>query len=44
MEEFSKLLEVPILDQIPLTGLEQVPKLEDIATTLHLKRSNIAAN
>ena len=30
MEEFSKLLGVHIIDQIPFTGLEQVPKPEDI--------------
>ena len=44
MEEFSKLLRVPILDQIPFTGLEQVPKPEDIAAALHLKRSDIVSN
>ena len=37
MEEFSKLLEVPILDQIPFTGLEQVLKHEDVAVALNLK-------
>ena len=31
MEEFFKLLEVPILDQIPFNSLEQVTKPEDIA-------------
>src|ERR1051325_2325297 len=31
LEEFSKLLGIPILDQMPFTGLEKVPKYEDIA-------------
>ena len=44
MEEFSKLLKVSILDQIPFTGLEKVPKPEDIAAALHLKRFNIVSN
>ena len=44
MEELSKLLEVPILDQIPFTGLEQVPKPEDVTVALHLKRSDIITN
>src|ERR1044072_2227928 len=38
LEEFSKLLGVPILDQMPFTGLEKVPKYEDIASALHLER------
>ena len=44
MEEFSKLLGVPILDQIPFIGLEKDPRLEDITATLHLKPSDIAFN
>src|ERR1044072_5880460 len=44
LEEFSKLLGIPILDQMTFTGLEKVPKYEDIASALHLKRSNIEAN
>ena len=44
LEEFSKLLGIPILDQMPFTGLEKVPKYEDIASALHLKRSDIEAN
>src|ERR1043165_10191011 len=34
LEEFSKLLGVPILDQIPLTGLETVPGTGDFAHAL----------
>ena len=41
MEEFSKLLGVPILDQASFTGLEKVPKPEVIAAALHLKRSDM---
>ena len=44
MEEFSKLLGVPILDQTPFTSLEKVPKPGDIAVALHLKWSNIVSN
>src|ERR1051325_9941591 len=44
LEEFSKLLGIPILDQIPFTGSEKSPKYEGIASTLHLKRSDIEAN
>src|ERR1043165_350968 len=44
LEEFSKLLEIPILDQIPFTSSEKTSKYEDIASALHLKRSNIEAN
>ena len=43
MEELSKLLEVPILDQIPFTGLEKVPKLENVVVALHLKRPDIVS-
>src|ERR1051325_281344 len=44
MEEFSKLLGMPILDHITFISSEKVPRFEDIATTLHLKRSHIKAN
>ena len=44
IEELSKLLGVPILDQTPFIGLEKVPKPEDIAAALHLKRSDISSN
>src|ERR1044072_7560794 len=44
LEEFSKLLGIPILDQIPFTSSEKAPKYEDIASALHLKRSDIEAN
>src|ERR1051325_11348787 len=44
LEELSKLLGIPILDQTPFTGSEKAPKYEDITSALHLKRSNIEAN
>ena len=44
LEEFSQLLGVPVFDQIPFTGLEEIPKPEVIAKALHLKRSDIVTN
>ena len=35
---------IPILDKTPFTGLEEAPKPEVIATTLHLKHSDIISN
>ena len=35
---------MPVLDQIPFTGLEKTPKPEVIAKALHLKRSDIVTN
>ena len=44
MEEFSQLLNLPILEQLPFTGLEEVPKPEIIASALHLKRADVVSN
>src|ERR1051325_5672438 len=44
LEEFSKLLGIPILDQMPFTGSENAPKYEDIASALHLKKTDIEDN
>src|ERR1051325_1195841 len=44
LEEFSKILVIPILDQIPFTGSGKVPKYDDIASALHLKRPDIEDN
>ena len=41
LEEFSKLLGFPILEQIPFTGLEQDPTSENVTISLHLKPSDI---
>ena len=43
-KEFSQILGISILDQLPFTGLEESPKLEFIAAALHLKRSDIVSN
>ena len=44
LEEFSRLLGIPILDQIPFSGLEKVPKSEEVAAALHMTKSDIEAN
>ncbi|XP_058784963.1 uncharacterized protein LOC131659857 [Vicia villosa] len=41
LEEFSSILGLLVLDQMPYTGEEEVPKLEDVAAALHLPRSEI---
>ena len=35
LEEYSQLLRIPILNQLPLNGTERDPKLEEIAQDLH---------
>ena len=44
LEEFSKILSLPILEQIPFTGLEQDPTAKDVAIALHLKPSDIESH
>ena len=44
MEEFSQLLGVSVLDQIPFTGLEETSRPEVISKALHLKSSDIIDN
>ena len=44
LEEFSDLLGISILEQTPFTGLEEVPRPEDIALALHLKRADVVSN
>ncbi|XP_058725899.1 uncharacterized protein LOC131597206 [Vicia villosa] len=41
LEEVSSILGLPVLDQMPYTGEEETPKLEDVAAALHLPRSEI---
>ncbi|XP_058753269.1 uncharacterized protein LOC131626475 [Vicia villosa] len=41
LEEFSYLLGLPVLNQIPYTSKEEGPKWEVIAAALHLPRSEI---
>ena len=44
LEEFSKLLGLPILERVPFTGLEQDPASENVVIAFHLKPSDIEAN
>ena len=44
LEEFSKLLGLPILEQIPFTGLEQDPTSENVDIAFHLKQSDIESS
>ena len=44
LEEFSQLLGVTVLDQIPFTSLEETPKPKIIAKAFHFKRSDIVTN
>ena len=44
MEEFSQLLGIPILDQLPFSGTERHPKPEEISKALSLQRSDIVTN
>ena len=44
LEEFSQLLGVPVLDQMPFTCLEETPKPKVIDNAFHLKRFDIIAN
>jgi len=43
-EEYAYLVDLPVLDRVPFRGFEEVPKASAIATTLHLKTSDIASN
>ncbi|KAI5415908.1 hypothetical protein KIW84_041082 [Lathyrus oleraceus] len=44
LEEFSRLLGIPILDQTPFGGLEKIPKSEEVAEALHMTKSDIETN
>ena len=44
LEEFSQLLGISILEQVPFTGIEEVPKPEVISSALHLKRADMVSN
>ena len=44
LEEFSQLLRIPILNQLPFNGTERDPNLEEIAQYLHLHSSNITTH
>ena len=44
MEEFSQLLGVPILNQLPFNGIKRDPSPEDISLALHLQKSDVMVN
>ena len=44
MEEFSQLLGIPILNQLPFNGTERDPSPEEVARALHLQQSDVTAN
>ncbi|XP_050908325.1 uncharacterized protein LOC127121948 [Lathyrus oleraceus] len=44
LEEFSHLIGLPIPDHVPFSGLEEIPKHQDIAEATHLRVSEIKAN
>ena len=44
LEEFSRLLRIPILNQLPFNGMERDPKPEEIAQALHLPSSDITTH
>jgi hypothetical protein len=44
LEEYVNFISLPVLDAVPFSGLEEVPKPLDIATALHLKKTEISAN
>ncbi|AES78817.2 hypothetical protein MTR_7g046110 [Medicago truncatula] len=41
LEEYSYLVGLPVLDEVPFTGLEPIPKAATIADALHLETSLI---
>ncbi|CAI8598712.1 unnamed protein product [Vicia faba] len=41
LEEFSQLLRIPILNQLPFNGTERDPNPEDISQALHLHSSDV---
>ena len=44
LEEYSYLLGLPIIDHIPFTDLEGEPKPHEIATLIHLGKSEVEAH
>ena len=43
LEEYAHLLEVPVSNKFPFSGLEEIPISHLIAEDLHLKKSEIEA-
>jgi len=44
LEEYAYLVDLPVLDRVPFSGLEEVPKASAISATLHLKTSDLTSN
>ncbi|KAI5434255.1 hypothetical protein KIW84_021212 [Lathyrus oleraceus] len=44
LEEYSHLIGIPILDQVPFSGLESIPTAREIASLLHIDEELIKAN
>ncbi|KAI5415778.1 hypothetical protein KIW84_040989 [Lathyrus oleraceus] len=44
LEEYAHLVGIPILDQVPFSGLESIPTSREIANLLHIDESLIKAN
>lgn len=44
LEEFYHLIGLPIPDQVPFSGLEKIPKHQDITGATHLRMSKIKSN
>ena len=43
-KEFSQLLGIPILDQLPFNDMERDPNPKEIARALHLQQSDVTVN
>ncbi|KAI5398855.1 hypothetical protein KIW84_064297 [Lathyrus oleraceus] len=44
LEEYAHLIGIPILDQVPFSGLESIPTAREIANLLHIDEALIKAN
>ena len=44
LEEYAYLVGIPILDQVPFSGLESIPTSQEIADMLHIDESLVGAH
>ena len=44
MEEFSQLLRIPVLNELPFNGTERDPNPGEISRALHLQQSDVTTN
>ena len=44
LEEYSYLMDLPVLNKVPFTGLEKIPESPVIVKALHLETSVVKAN